>query len=87
MFRDCFPPKLRLIFHHEPLLIRMDPSVLVPFCGTASIRKAQTRDEKVRQDKASVQANGQWIYNDLDLAMAEARRDNKPLLATFRCIP
>jgi len=49
--------------------------------------QAQTRDEKVRQDKASVQANGQWIYNDLDLAMAEARRDNKPLLATFRCIP
>ena len=49
--------------------------------------QAQTRDEKVRQDKASVQANGQWIYNDLDLAMAEAKRDNKPLLATFRCIP
>ena len=49
--------------------------------------QAQTRDEKVRQDKAIVQANGQWIYNDLDLAMAEARRDNKPLLATFRCIP
>ena len=58
------------------LLVVMHPSA-----------QAQTRDEKVRQDKASVQANGQWIYNDLDLAMAEARRDNKPLLATFRCIP
>ena len=58
------------------LLVVMHPSA-----------QAQTRDEKVRQDKASVQANGQWIYNDLDLAMAEAKRDNKPLLATFRCIP
>ena len=65
----------------------MDPSVLVPFVVLPPSAKAQTRDEKVRQDKASVQANGQWIYNDLDLAMAEARRDNKPLLATFRCIP
>jgi len=48
---------------------------------------AQTRDEKVRQDRSTVQADGQWIYNDLNLALAEAKRDNKPILATFRCIP
>ena len=33
---------------------------------------AQTRDEKVRQDRSTVRADGQWIYNDLNLALAEA---------------
>ncbi len=28
-----------------------------------------------------------WIYNDLDQAFAQARRQQKPLLVTFRCVP
>ena len=28
-----------------------------------------------------------WIYNDLAAARAEARRTNKPLFVTFRCVP
>jgi len=48
---------------------------------------AESRDEKVRNDKSSVESTGLWIYNNLDLAIAEAKRDGKPLLVTFRCIP
>ena len=28
-----------------------------------------------------------WVYNDLSAAFAEARRVNKPLFVTFRCVP
>ena len=28
-----------------------------------------------------------WIYNDLDKALAEARRTKKPIFVTFRCVP
>ena len=48
---------------------------------------AENRDEKVRNDKSTVESTGLWIYNNLDLAIAEAKRDGKPLLVTFRCIP
>ncbi len=29
----------------------------------------------------------QWIYNDLNKAMAEAKRTGKPIFVTFRCVP
>ena len=28
-----------------------------------------------------------WVYNDLDKAMSVARKENKPLFVTFRCVP
>ncbi len=48
---------------------------------------AQTREEKVRADRAKVEAAGVWIYNDLPRAFAEARASGKPMLVLFRCIP
>ena len=52
-----------------------------------SLNAAESRDEKVRKDKLTVEAGGLWIYNNLDMAIAEAKRDDKPILVTFRCIP
>lgn len=48
---------------------------------------AQTREEKVRNDRKKIEAEGFWIYNDLAKGLAEARRTRKPLLVTLRCIP
>ncbi len=28
-----------------------------------------------------------WVYNDIGKAMEQARRENKPLFVTFRCVP
>lgn len=47
----------------------------------------KTREEKVREDKQKVEAEGFWIYNDLQKGFAEAKRTNKPLLVVLRCIP
>src|SRR5262245_16403736 len=46
-----------------------------------------TREEKVRGDKAKVEAAGFWIYNDLPKAFAGAKKTNKPLVVVLRCLP
>jgi serine protease Do len=48
---------------------------------------AQTREEKVRNDRKKVEAIGLWIYNDLAKGFAEAKKNGKPMLVVFRCIP
>jgi serine protease Do len=48
---------------------------------------SQTREEKVRADKAKVEAGGYWIYNDLPRAFTEAKLTGKPIIAVLRCIP
>jgi serine protease Do len=45
------------------------------------------REKKVRDDKVKVEADGFWIYNDLPRAMAEAKKEGKPLVVALRCIP
>jgi serine protease Do len=45
------------------------------------------REKKVREDKAKVEADGFWIYNDLPKAMAAAKQEGKPLVVALRCIP
>lgn len=48
---------------------------------------AQTREEKVRADRKKVEAQGFWLYNDLPKAFELARKQNKPILVSLRCIP
>jgi len=53
-------------------------------CGVAG---GQTREQKVRGDKAKVEADGFWIYNDLAKGYAEAKKTGQPLMVVLRCIP
>lgn len=48
---------------------------------------AQSREEKVRNDKQKVEAAGYWIYGDLPKAFAEAKQTGKPIVAVLRCLP
>ena len=47
----------------------------------------QTREQKVRGDKAKVEADGFWIYNDLAKGYAEAKKTGRPMVVALRCIP
>lgn len=55
--------------------------------GADAQEKPNPRDVKVKGDKASVEAEGYWIYDDLPGAVAKAKESGKPLLVVFRCIP
>jgi serine protease Do len=53
----------------------------------ASADAAEDRRAKVLNDRAEVQADGTWIYNDLAQGIAEAAKTRKPMLVIFRCVP
>lgn len=82
----------RILNRHRAAVDRPTPVLpaLVLFAGLVAaeaVDAQQTREQKVRGDKARVEAAGFWIYNDLPRGMAEARRTGQPLLVTLRCIP
>lgn len=54
---------------------------------STSFSLAQTREEKVKQDRERVQSSGYWIYNDLTQGFARAKATSKPILVVLRCIP
>lgn len=45
------------------------------------------RERKVLGDKAKMDADDFWIYNDLKRGRETAKRAGKPLMVVFRCIP
>lgn len=53
----------------------------------AGAQVQQTREQKVRQDKAKVEAEGFWIYNDLARGFADAKKTARPMLVVLRCLP
>jgi hypothetical protein len=55
-------------------------------CGPGSLW-GQTREEKVRNDRAKIEAEGFWIYNNMPAALAKAKQTGKPILVVLRCLP
>jgi hypothetical protein len=45
------------------------------------------REGAVRQDRATMENDARWIYNDVERGFAEARKTGKPLLVVLRCVP
>jgi serine protease Do len=48
---------------------------------------AQTREQQLQNDRAKVEADGFWIYNDLPKGYDEAKKTGKPMLVILRCVP
>src|SRR5438105_2561035 len=45
------------------------------------------REGAVRGDRAAMEKDTRWIYNDFQKGFAEAKRTGKPLLVVLRCVP
>jgi len=60
---------------------------IIALATDLALAQQPTREQKVRGDKAKVEAAGFWIYNDLAKGVAEAKKSGQPLLVTLRCIP
>ncbi|HUG18453.1 MAG TPA: Trx7/PDZ domain-containing (seleno)protein [Planctomycetaceae bacterium] len=60
-------------------------SLLICLCSNSL--SAQTRLEKVLEDRKKVLEQGFWLYNSLDAGLAEAKKSGKPMLVVLRCIP
>src|SRR5438876_9523660 len=60
---------------------------LITALAVSTSASAQTREDKVRNDRKKVEAEGFWIYNDLPKGFAQAKKTGKPMLVILRCIP
>jgi hypothetical protein len=64
-------------------------ALLLSALAIPSAARAADESDALRQRLKDLHAEGAdlWIYNNLDEALEQARRENKPLFVTFRCVP
>jgi hypothetical protein len=60
---------------------------LLVFPFSLSADTVKDLEGAVRGDKARMENNGRWIYNDLAAGFAEAGKTGKPLMVVLRCVP
>ena len=60
-------------------------NLLVLGSGAYALESPQGLKERLQDEHAS--GADLWIYNDIGQAREEARRQNKPMFVTFRCVP
>jgi serine protease Do len=65
-------------------LFSLSISLLAPLCFADAVKD---REGAVRQDKATMENDARWAYNDVQRGFAEAKRTGKPLLVVLRCVP
>lgn len=63
-------------------------SVLVTLaCALSGAADQPTREQKVVRDREKTEAEGFWIYNDLQAGLDQAKSSGKPVLVVLRCVP
>jgi hypothetical protein len=60
---------------------------LVLGVGVSHAAAVKDREGAVRGDKAAMENDARWIYNEVDRGFAEAKKTGKPLLVVLRCVP
>lgn len=63
------------------------PLVASGLLSTSFADAVKDREGAVRKDKAEMQNDARWIYNDWQKGFSEAKRTAKPLLIVLRCVP
>lgn len=70
--------------HRASLFLALALSMSVSSSFAATVKD---REGAVRHDRAALENDPRWIYNDVDRGFAEAKRVGKPLLVVLRCVP
>ncbi|MSU40995.1 MAG: peptidase, partial [Pedosphaera sp.] len=68
---------------HKPFLVLF--LMLSAFVSISLAETVKDREGAVRKDKATMQDDALWLYNDYEKGFAEAKRTGKPLLVVLRC--
>ena len=55
--------------------------------SAAHSETVKDREAAVRQDKARMEKDSRWIYNDVDEGFRAAKESGKPLMVVIRCVP
>ena len=60
---------------------------LLALPGWTLAETVKDREGAVRKDKAAIESDSRWIYNDVPGAFAKARQTGRPLMVVLRCVP
>ncbi len=82
---DLQIPVVRARTPHMKALLLL--AAIAAFATHSLAEAVKDREGAVRQDKAAMENDKRWAYNDLTRAFAEAKRTGKPLLVVLRCEP
>ena len=63
------------------------PLMLATITCSVPAQAVKDREGAVRQDRAKMENDARWIYNDYRKGFAEAKRTGKPLMVVLRCVP
>ena len=72
----------RLLLRCAFFAVAISPFTPNLFAATVPDRRAAVLD-----DRAKMENNESWIYNDWKRGFEEAKRTGKPLLVVLRCVP
>lgn len=61
--------------------------IVIVWCTVAHAAAVKDREGAVRGDKAAMENDARWLYNDVERGFAEAKKTGKPLLVVLRCVP
>jgi serine protease Do len=59
----------------------------IALAAAASAETVKDREGSVRNDRATMEKDTRWIYNDWQQGLAEGKRRGMPVLVVLRCIP
>jgi len=72
------------LYMKHPILLALAFVTVGLFCQAETVKD---REGAVRQDRATMENDARWIYNDFQRGFAEAKRTGKPLMVVLRCVP
>lgn len=79
--------KIRFLTSVQFLVVLIGCLLAICVQSHLDAEEKKTREQKVREDRQKVEAEGFWIYNDLPRAFEQAKATGKPILVVLRCIP
>ncbi|MEZ0387886.1 MAG: Trx7/PDZ domain-containing (seleno)protein [Verrucomicrobium sp.] len=65
----------------------MPLATLLLLAGSVAGESVKDREGAVRADRARMEKDDRWIFDDYQRGFAEAKRTGKPLLVVLRCVP
>jgi serine protease Do len=74
--------------HNVRLSVKTSIAALILLCAAVSFAAAvKDREGAVRTDRATMENDARWLYNNIQGGLEKAKQTGKPLLVVLRCVP
>lgn len=84
---DCNDAGFPLSFLCDRMKLPIASLLLAALCSSSLGQAVKDREGAVRNDRAAMENDQRWIYNDYQRGFEQAKETGKPLLIVMRCIP